>query len=130
MDSIESGILAKTGQRVFKIKKPAGSALDKAERIAGVRTRALRDPTSTIIDVCIIHLPYSVDEKSIRTKIADSISSESLVFDPSYGGTLVGLSFQEAYLTPFLFAALRKNSIMVHFKPYSLNNGDALFMIG
>ncbi|RAL06623.1 uncharacterized protein BO97DRAFT_409535 [Aspergillus homomorphus CBS 101889] len=138
--------------RTVQLKPPGGKALDEAERIAGVRSRAGHDAESTIISVCIIRLPFSADGKwidrdlwlqdlqagdatdedsaiaqSLRRRIAKGIGSTSLEFEPSSSGTLVNLSFEEAGLTPSLFAALEKEGITPGYIPYSPDNGMVTF---
>ncbi|PYH75360.1 hypothetical protein BO82DRAFT_370273 [Aspergillus uvarum CBS 121591] len=152
MDFSQSPMSNGVVPRTVQISPPGGKALDEAERIAGVRSRAVRGAESTIISVCIIHLPPSADgnwidrdlwlqdlqtgdvtdedsaiAQSLRRRIADDIRSTSLEFEPSYGGTLVNLSFEEAGLTPSLFAALEKEGITPGYIPYSPDNGMVTF---
>ncbi|RAL06780.1 uncharacterized protein BO97DRAFT_409430 [Aspergillus homomorphus CBS 101889] len=51
--------------RTVQLKPPGGSALDEAERNAGVRSRAVHGAESTVISVCKIVLPLSADENWI-----------------------------------------------------------------
>lgn len=102
---------------------PVESALSKAEQIAGVRTRSLRGPQSTIIDVCTIRLPNAGDEETLCKEIADSIGSQSLGFESSYIGMCLWLSFEEeAHLTEALFSSLRQKGITPDYIEWSPSN--------
>jgi hypothetical protein len=59
--------------------------------------------SEVFIAQCIGHTVRPFDEK-LCSKCATEIRSKSLSFDPSYSGTLVGFSFDEAHLTNKLFS--------------------------
>ncbi len=89
--------------------------LARAEQIAGVRTRAVRDTASRVIDICIIDTSgrsSSYDAK-LAERLRDAVGSKTLFVDASYGGTSVGLSFDEAHLTQEVLRRLRRRG----FKP-------------
>lgn len=84
--------------------------MEEAQRVAGVRTRAIRGKGTTVIDVCIIDTSLLSEDQghALAATLWEAIGSKSLFLDPSYGGTLVGLSFNEAHLTSRLFDKLRE----------------------
>ena len=127
MYTIRSSVLKNTGKRVCVLEIPAESALSKAEQIAGVRTRSLRGPQSTIIDVCTIRLPNAGDEETLCKEIADSIGSQSLGFESSYIGICLWLSFEEAHLTKALFSSLRQKGITPDYIEWSPSNQNPVF---
>jgi hypothetical protein len=90
---------------------PSTGRLAEAEKRAGVRTRAIREPESTLIDVCNIDTStLTTDQReSLRSQCEKEIGSKSLSFSAAGGGSLVALSFDEAGLTTKLFEALRKH---------------------
>lgn len=103
------------------------SALQKAEKIAGVRTRCLRGPHPTIIDVCTVRPSNPIDEETLCKEIADSIGSESLVFESSYSGILVSLFFEEAHLTKALFSSLRGKGFTPEYTEWSPTNQNPVY---
>jgi hypothetical protein len=96
---------------------PSTGRLAEAERIAGVRTVALRDPEYAVIDVCHIDTSDMMDRgESLCSQCAEEIGSKSLRFGAAGGSrTLVSLSFDEAGLTTKLFMALRKQGHEVEY---------------
>ncbi|PCD21427.1 hypothetical protein AU210_016390 [Fusarium oxysporum f. sp. radicis-cucumerinum] len=93
--------------------------LEDAEISAGVRTLAIRDKDSNIIDICIIDTSTksSSYDEALAEALREKTQSKSLSLDCSYGGTLVALNFDEAHLSSKVFKALREYGFSPSYKP-------------
>ncbi|OQD77999.1 hypothetical protein PENANT_c101G03386 [Penicillium antarcticum] len=91
--------------------------LSDAEQVAGVKSRGLRSDKSSIIDVCTFDTSmWSKKEKNgLRQKCAIEIGCSTLLFDPAWGVTIVGLSFTEAHLAQNLILYLQSHGLQPTF---------------
>lgn len=98
-----------------RVLSAAHPDLRAAEEAAGVRAISPRPETETIIDFCIVYPRTTEQSQRWRRDVASAIGSTSLIFEETYGGTTVGLSFDEANLARKAMELLRaRGSVRVN----------------